>query len=125
MNFFQRRKILKDANFLHLVPVRVMEHTVAEDGKVTVLLPRFKNKFWREVYRNSKKGEFITIRLDETGSAIWLLIDSTSSVEKLSENALAQHPDRFTTLDDAQTRITKFLALLYQQRYISFQEIMN
>lgn len=123
MNFFQRRKILNKANFLQLTPVRVMEHKITEDGKVDVLLPRFKSKFWREIYRKSKKGEFIIIHLDETGSLIWQLTDGISSVEKTCEMAFKQHPGRFQSMDDAQDRVTKFLSLLYQQGYITFREI--
>ena len=61
MNFLQRRKILKSVNYLDLTPVRMMEHKLTGEGKIDILLPRFKNTFWREVYRKSAKGEFIAM----------------------------------------------------------------
>jgi len=125
MNFFQRRKILKKTNFLHITPVRAMESMVTEEGKVDVLLPRFTSRFWSDVYRQTKKGEFITIHLDANGSLIWQLIDGMTSVEAICSKVSDQNPDKFSSLEDAEKRVTQFLSLLYQQRYISFREIMN
>jgi hypothetical protein len=124
MNFFQRRLILKKANYLHLTPVRMMEFQVDDAGKVNILMPRFKNKFWRTVYRESKKGEFINIHLDETGSAIWLLIDGKESVETIFNALMEKSPEKFSSPGDLQKRITQFMSLLYHQRYISFREIL-
>lgn len=125
MNFFQRRKILRKANFLELTPLKVMEFKMTEEGRVDVLYPRFKSRFWKDVYRRSKKGEFIPIHLDETGSAIWLLIDGQSNVEKICELMNEKSLERFTSTNDLHKRITQFLSLLYQQRYITFREIQT
>ena len=123
MNFFQRRKILKKANYLHLRPVRRSGHEVREDGTVDILMPRFNNKFWSEVYRRSRKGEFIRIHLDSVGSALWLLIDGEADVEKISAGLDAKFPGRFPNPEDAEKKVTQFFTLLYHQDYITFREI--
>ena len=64
MNYFQRRRIFKQANFLDLRPVRVLGHEVREDGGITMLMPRFKNKVNSALFQPNSKGKFITIRLD-------------------------------------------------------------
>ena len=51
MNFLQRRKILKKANFLELTPVRILEYELREEDKVNVLLPRFKNEIARRMLK--------------------------------------------------------------------------
>ena len=102
-----------------------MDFQINDDGKVTILLPRFKSKFWKEVYRKSKKGEFINIHLDITGSFIWQQIDGESSVERICEAIMEKVPERFSSAGDLQKRATQYLSLLYNQRYISFKEIKN
>ena len=124
MNFFQRRKILKNINYLDLTPVRMMEHQVTGDGKIDILLPRFKRGFWREVYSKSRKGEFIFIHLDEIGSAIWNSIDGFRKVQAICNEMKETHPDKLKPDDETEKRVTQFLSMLYQERYISFREIL-
>ena len=125
MNFFHRRKILKSVNYLDLTPVRLMEHQLTEEGKIDILLPRFKSRFWSEVYRNSKKGEFIYIHLDEIGSAIWLLIDGHKKVTEICTLLNEMKSDKLQPAEETEKRVTQFLSMLYQERYISFQEILS
>ncbi len=125
MNFFQRRKILKKANYLDLTPVRIMEHEIREDGKVNILLPRFKNKFSSALFQPARKAREIAIKLDGPGSAIWLMIDGVISVHRICENMNDLHPDKMQPPEETEKRITQFLSLLYQQRYITFREIMD
>jgi len=124
MNFFQRRKILKQANYLDLTPVRMMEHTLRENGNVDVLLPRFKNKVSRNLLQPAKKGDHIRIKLDTLGSAIWLAIDGYSTVSKIVAALEESNNENLTAHEENIKRVTQFLSLLYQQRYISFREIL-
>jgi hypothetical protein len=123
MNFFQRRKILKRSNFLDLTPVRLMEHEFREEGKITLLMPRFKNKYWSRMLQARSKGEFIHIKLDESGSDTWMLLDGKSSVHAICEKLKEQFPEKLIPLDDTEIRVTRFLTFLYHQRYITFIEI--
>lgn len=118
MNFFQRRKILKKLNYLEATPIRKSEHRVEESGLVTLVVPKFKNKKLLKLLHPRRR--YFNIALDETGSTIWLLIDGQSNVEiiiKKSEEILGEK------LIQAQDRITKFLTMLYNARYITYQEI--
>ncbi|MEI6898605.1 MAG: PqqD family protein [Bacteroidota bacterium] len=124
MNFFQRRKILKAVNYLDLVPVRMLEYKIMED-KVDLLLPRFQNNFWRNAYRNSKKGEHIYIHLDKKGSIIWQSIDGMIDVKGICNKMAREHEELFKPLDETETRVTQFLSLLYRERYISFTQILD
>jgi hypothetical protein len=125
MNFFRRRKILKRMNSLDLTPVRLMEHTVRDDGNVSILLPRFQNRFSSALFQPSRKARLIPIRLDMTGSAIWLLIDGQRIVGEICRIMQEQHPEKMQPPSETEKRITEFLALLYRERYITFREISD
>jgi len=123
LNFFQRRKILKKANYLDLTPLRQMEFEIREDGKVDILMPRFKHPVWKRALQPHWKQEFIRIHLDEIGSAIWLQVDGTINVTELCSRVQATHPEKLHPPAETERRVTQFLSMLYQQRYITFREI--
>ena len=119
-NFFQRRRILKGANYLTLTPVRIHSHEVGENGKVTLIVPKFKNPLFRQWLIPRGKSDHFRIHLDELGSATWMLIDGESNVAEICSKLMEHMGEK---ISPAQTRVTKFLTLLYDQRYISFREL--
>jgi hypothetical protein len=123
LNFFQRRKILKKANYLDLTPLRKMEFESLANGKVDILMPRFSHTLWKRALQPHWKQEIIRIHLDEIGSAIWLEINGTATVNELCNKLQTAHPEKLQPPDETEKRITQFLSLLYQQRYITFNEI--
>ena len=123
MNFLKRRKILKQSNFLDLRPVRILNHESREDGLINLMMPRFKNKYWSRMFQPRSRSEFITIKLDQSGSRTWMLIDGEISVLRICEKLMEQYPDDFTQTEETGKRVTKFLSMLYEQRYITFREI--
>jgi hypothetical protein len=102
-----------------------MEHETREDGKVDVLLPRFKHPVLKRALQPRRKEEFIRIHLDEIGSVIWLGIDGKMSVGELCESLQQSHAEKLEPPEETEKRVTDFLSMLYQQRYIIFREIMN
>jgi len=123
MNFLKRRKILKQSNFLDLRPVRILLHESREDGLINLMMPRFKNKYWSRMFQPRSRSEFIIIKLDQSGSRTWMLIDGEISVLRICEKLMEQYPDDFTQTEETGKRVTKFLSMLYEQRYITFREI--
>jgi hypothetical protein len=125
MNFFQRRKILSRTNYLDLTPVRLMEHTLREEGRVTILLPRFQHPALSKLFQPGRKSKTIPIKLDALGSAIWLMTDGLSTVGSICRKMQEEHPKKLQPPEETETRITQFLSLLYRERYITFREIMD
>jgi hypothetical protein len=123
MNFFQRRRIFRKANFLDLRPVRVLSHELRDDGGITLLMPRFKNRVNSALFQPNSKEKVIYIKLDRFGSHTWLLIDGFSKVSEICYRLNEQFPDELQPVDETEVRVTKFLSMLYQQRYITFREI--
>jgi hypothetical protein len=125
MNFFKRRSILKRVNFLDLRPVRKLGHEMREDGKITLLMPRFKNRINAALFQPNSKEKFIFIKLDLFGGHTWLLIDGNSTVTQICAKLNEQFPEELQPAEETEVRVTEFLSLLYQQRYITFREIQD
>ncbi|MGE5425016.1 MAG: hypothetical protein ACM3N9_06610 [Syntrophothermus sp.] len=125
MNFFKRRNILKKTSFMDLIPVKVLDAELNEQGKVDIFVPRFKNDYLKRAFQTKKKGDFFVIHLDENGSLVWSAIDDRMTVEKLAETVYQTHPEKFKDQEDTNDRVRKFISLLYQERYISFRQIID
>jgi len=123
LNFFQRRKVLKKANYLDLTPMRLMEYESRSDGKVDILMPRFKHPVWKKTLQPHWKQEIIRIHLDELGSAIWLTMDGIIPVSEITRIVQEADPERLSPQEETERRVTDLLSMLYQQRYITFREI--
>jgi hypothetical protein len=125
MNYFRRRRILKQVNFLDLRPVKILAGQVRDDGGITLLLPRFKNSLSKNFFQPGSKEPFIRIRLDRFGSQAWSLIDGENTVSGICGNLASLFPEEFLSGDETESRVTKFLSRLYQERYITFREIQD
>jgi len=125
MNYFKRRQIFKKANFLDLRPVRVLGHELRHDGGITLLMPRFKNRVNSALFQPNSKEKFIFIKLDRFGGHTWLLIDGHDNVAQICSKLKAQFPEELQPVEETEERVTNFLSLLYQERYITFREIQD
>ncbi len=125
MNFWQKRKILKNANFLDLRPVKLLDHRDREDGCIDLLMPRFRKRWQAKMLQPAGKERFISIKLDRFGSRVWLLIDGQTTAGAIAGTLNAAFAGELTPPEETPVRVTKFLSLLYQQRYITFREIMG
>jgi hypothetical protein len=106
------------ANYFDLVPVRKVTEFTDEDGKITLMVPKFKSKWLRTYLVPKKKSAYFRIHLDETGSKVWRLIDgikNTGEICSILGDAAGEnqpHPD------DMELRVTRFLTELYKSRFI-------
>jgi hypothetical protein len=119
MNFFHRRKILKRLNFLEATPVRVCKHEESEEGRVSIVVPKFRNPKFNEWFLGKRRSKNFLVKLDKNGSEVWLLIDGSRKVGKICELLEEQN------LEEAVNRVTRFLTVLYEQRYITFRELQE
>jgi hypothetical protein len=120
LSFSQRRKILKKANYLDLHPLRLHSQEISDDNFVNVIIPKFKNKIIVQYIVPKMKSPDIKLKLDEIGSATWLLMDGNKDVREISKLLLEKFGDK---IEPVNQRLTKFLTGLYEQRLITFKEI--
>lgn len=120
MNFFQRRAKLKNANYLEVTPLRILKEEVDQNNIVTILIPKVTNRFAKKYFEPMLKTAVIKLKLDEIGSASWLAIDGKKKVADIAAELVQKFGDK---IDPVEERLTKFLTTLYEQRFITFQEI--
>jgi len=119
LNFFARRRILKKTNALDLVPIRRCGHQAEDDGKITVLIPKFKNEKISR-FMLGKRSPYIHIHFDDIGSKVWLEIDGIKDIRTITENLKSHFGETFV---QAEKRINKFMSRLYEERYITFRQL--
>ena len=125
VNFFKRRKILKKSNALDLIPMRLLNHEQREEGKINILLPRFTKAWLARFLAPLKRKEFIRIKLDQFGSATWMLIDGIKPVRTICDELEKEYPEKLEPESETVERVNKFMTILYQQRFISFRQLQK
>jgi hypothetical protein len=96
------------------------DNTIGDDGRVTLIVPKFKNPFFSKWLLPPGRSKDFRIRLDEIGSETWLSIDGIRKVRDICELLDTKFGEKAKPIEE---RVTKFLTMLYDQRYISFKEI--
>jgi len=71
------------------------------------------------------KEKLIRIKLDMFGSALWLLIDGIKSVRTICDYLEKEFPEKLDPPSETAERVNKFMSVLYQQRFISFQQLQK
>ncbi len=120
--YFQKRRILNNANYLNLTPVRKYQHEINLNGNVVILLPRFRGVLSQRLLQPRLKNPYIKIELDIIGSKVWLLTDGKTIVKNICTEAENQLGN---SIHPVHQRVTKFYSQLYMQKLISFTEILK
>ena len=117
---FRKKKINSSINYLELTPKRSYNHEVEDSGKVSVLVPKFRNKFLVSFLAPRLKAPYIKAKLDEFGSLTWIEMDGSKNVQSISQLLSDKFGDKVQPVNE---RLTKFLTQLYQYNFITFNEI--
>ncbi len=120
LSFYERRQILRKANYLDLKPLRIYSEEISEDQLVTILIPKFKSAFAVRYIVPKLKTKVFKLKLDELGSATWLMINGKSNVAEIIKKLDEKFGEK---IKPVQERVIKFLTQLYEQRLITFEEI--
>ena len=120
--FFKRRRILKNTSALDLIPTRIHQHKFNDDGNVTILVPKFKNEKFARFFIPARKSIYISIQLDELGSAVWLAMDGKKSTNAICKELIENFGDK---IKPAEERVVKFLSGLYHNKHITFEQLLE
>jgi hypothetical protein len=120
VSFFKRRAILKSTSALDLVPIRIHNHKINEDGTVVILVPKFKNEKFARFFIPARKSIYISINLDALGSAVWLAMDGKKDTNTICKELTEEFGEKIFPADE---RIVKFLSGLYHNKHITFVQL--
>jgi hypothetical protein len=117
MRLFRHKKLV---NYLEMKPVQNVKEFTDEDGRITLLIPRFKSEWMRKWLIPVNRSRHFRVHLDETGSKVWRLIDGKRSTGEICEILTMGFTEETTLQNSIDLKVTKFLSTLYKNRFITF-----
>ena len=110
---------LAGKDFMQLVPVASVDHRMADDGRITLLPPRFASGLSARLLQPRLPAERSHIRvvLDKRGAAIWPHIDGRRPVHELVRLFEEAFPE---DRDEAVERVCRWLGGVYKHGFITF-----
>ena len=116
-DIFKKKTGNKRLNLEEVVPRPLVKSKTNEEGKVTLLKPKFKNKFIKKYILPKLKSQHFKIHLDEIGSAVWKQIDGKKTGVEIAQN-LQEELDE--DLDPLYKRLAIFLSALKNNNFIDY-----
>lgn len=110
-------------NLLLLVPAKKKIEFTELEGRITLLIPKFKNQRFSNWFIPRHKTSHIHFRLDEIGSQVWRLIDGVKPVESICnemEPFLASIGKPTVQIED---RVARFIQDLAKHEFITLNEV--
>jgi len=106
-----------EVNLWELIPVRKFEFEKSENELVTILIPKFTNKFLVQHLMPRLKYPFIKIKLDEIGSVVWNEIDGKKKVGEIADILEKKFGEKIQPIEE---RLSKFFTQLKLHQFIDF-----
>jgi hypothetical protein len=116
-------KTKETRNYLMLIPARLVDEYIIDDnGKITLMVPKFKNEKFRNWFIPKRKTTHFNVHLDEMGSLVWGLIDGKRSVETLCLLLEDRLREQYRPINQLEERVTYFLTQLHKNEFILLNE---
>lgn len=96
-------------NLWDLTPKRNAEWETTDEGKVIVLVPKFKNPFLVKWLLPYLSKPYFRIKLDDVGSAIWQQLDGGTPISNVAESLKTKFG---VSVEPVESRINHFLSQL-------------
>ncbi len=110
----------KEDNFLDLIPERDCNWGTADDGRIYLQVPRFRNRWMKKISRRLGKSEVVKVYFDEIGSRAWSLIDGTSSIAQIGEKMEEEMKEK---VEPVYQRLSEFFSILARNKFIRFKNL--
>ena len=112
------KKSIKNKNLLELVPVKLVGSEMKEDGKASLLIPRFKSKFLLN-FLPKNKSPFVKINLDDFGTGFWNIADNQKTVEQIGVELKEKFGD---AIEPVYERLNIFISQLRRQGFMELKD---
>ncbi len=110
---------VKKINLYDIILVKNYESEISENGNISILIPKFTNKFLVQHLMPHLKYPFIKIKLDEIGSAVWMEIDGKKSVGEIASILEEKFGEKIQPIEE---RLSKFISQMIHHKFISYKE---
>lgn len=113
-----------DVNLLDLIPEQKVKFEELDNGKITLLKPKFKNKFLVKYFQPNIKQPNYKIKLDRFGSFVWKQCDGKNTVEQIGNLLKEKFHDEIEPVYD---RLAIFIQSMASNGFIKYKnyEIPN
>jgi hypothetical protein len=114
-----RRKRNKEEapNLLHLIPEKLVESDMKDDGLAYLVVPKFRGKHTGKWLTKRMRHPTWKLDLDEVGTYVWDQIDGKSNVEKIGNKMKEHFGDNVEPVYD---RLNLFLYTMRREDLIRF-----
>lgn len=109
----------KTLNLLELRPLRSVDWEATEDGRVVLLVPKFRHPFLVKWLMPLLAKPYLRVKLDVHGSFMWSLCDGTTRVREMGERLKQKFGDEVEPVYD---RMGKFLRKLEREECVVIEE---
>jgi hypothetical protein len=113
-----QKKARPVVNLLDLRAVRRIEWEENEEGRVSLLVPRFRHPFLVRHITPRLKSPNITVKLDTFGSFVWKQCDGTRTVGEVAESLQERFGDEAA---QAYERVALFIKRLRHEKFVELE----
>ncbi|MCR4418345.1 MAG: PqqD family protein [Ignavibacteria bacterium] len=118
ISFKRKSKEKVEVNLWELIPIRKFDFEKSENNLITILIPKFTNKFLVRHLMPRLKYPFFKVKLDEIGSAVWLEIDGKKKVGEIAQILEEKFGAKIQPIEE---RLSKFFTQLQFHQFIDFK----
>lgn len=118
MKQMKQKKIDSKTNFLDVIPEINCRWEKNGDGRICLLVPRFKKNFMKRIALKLGRSEFVQVSLDNLGTTAWAYIDGTNTVEQIGK---LMEKDKGESIEQVYQRLSQFLTILARNRLVSLK----
>ncbi len=118
MAFWRRApRIAPDTNYLDLVPERALDAEDADDGRIRVLMPRYRDPLFGRILQPRLRGDrrFIRVTLEDRGSWVWRQVDGERTVGAIARAFRKAYPDEDEPIEE---RVCRFVAAMVANGFL-------
>ena len=108
----------EEINLLDLVPLRKIQFGESSDGRITLLKPKFNNKFLVKYLIPRMNKPNYKIKLDQFGSFVWKQCNGENTVGQIGELLKEKFQGEIEAVYD---RLTVFIQSLSSHKFIKYK----
>jgi hypothetical protein len=109
----------KNDNILEYVPERNCPFGTDEKGRVYLIKEKTRNRLLKKLIAALGRSQEFHIHLDELGTVAWLAVDGRRTILQVAAGLTAGAGG---AVDQAETRLARFFAMLQRDGFIKWKE---